>query len=187
MSGALLTLVQLCDLEDAARQGRFHEHLLTLPRAAWTHCGHFLIVAIRNDDVRAVRMLLRAGADPNATSSYAWVRSETELPIGWAALPRVRNTGARVEIINLLCAAGADLRRVWWNGSPLADAVAFLPIQRALLRNGAPSLRFSSNVPRNRRAIIALLACKRCRRVMPHMDRNIFRLIALEAWAARDE
>lgn len=174
-------------MQDAANHGKLYEYLLSLPRAEWTRCGHLLIVAVQHDDVRSVRMLLRAGADPNAGSSYAWPRSETYLPIAWAALSRSHNINATVEIVNLLCAAGANLRLPEWKMTPFVDAVLDAPVRRALLRNGAPSLRFSSNVPRNRRTILALLACKLCRRVMPHMDRYLFRVIAIEMWAARDE
>lgn len=179
MSGASLTLIQMDEIQSAARQGRLYEYILSIPRNLWSQDGFLLITAIRHDDVRTVRMLLRAGVETNMKTG--------EPPISWAALNASKNIDKRVEIIDSLCAVGTDLQHVRWNDEPFVDSVTQFRIRRALLRNGAPSRRFHSNVPINRRVIITLLGCKRHRRIMPCMDRWMFRMIALEAWAARDE
>lgn len=180
MNGSLLTYVQIDEVENAARQGKLYEHLPTLPRTIWIGDSYLLITAIRYDDVCAVRMLLHAGA--KTTTRFAG-----DPPMLWATMIKSnRNVDARVEIINCMCAVGTDLQ-LRWNNKPFVDVVPDYQIRKALLRNGAPSDRFHSNVPMNRRVIITLLGCKRHRRIMPSMDRWVFRMIALEVWAARDE
>lgn len=189
MHGALL---------QATKEGRLMELLPTLPRARWTEVGPFgqtlLHYACRGANVAAVVALLAHGLDVDARVAAG------NTPAHVAAFR------GQPRVLELLCAAGSDLRATNNSGNaPLDLALNRLPgsveCVRVLLANGVrlntareelrpfikPVLEaFERGVLRCRSAVVAMLRVKYAG-CLCVWDKFLMRQMALEIWATRTD
>lgn len=174
----------------AGEAGCFASHLAAnVPREKWATTPEPLVFAVRYNDKVATRMLMRAGACP---TNVIWTGDNA---FNWAGSP---------NMVDLLCAMGHSIPHDGVFSFFADDRLSDRVIVEAMIRNGVNPQRVRAKggsrlpfVPRkwqleiwqrvrtNRRAAIALLAAKRARRVLPLLDRYVFREIALQVWAAR--
>ena len=181
----------------AALEGQLMEVLRTLPRTRWTERGPLgatlLHYASIGPNTTAARALLVHGLDPNA-------RHNTGCNcVHDAAL------NAQPHVLEVLCAAGADLRATV-SGSSALDLTFPRSAQcaRVLVANGVrlstvreefrvyitPELEaFERGVLRCRAAVVALLALKRrqCVDTMRQLDRWVVREVGYAVWATRSD
>ena len=172
--------------------------LVKLPRERWAERDKYsrtlLHVACLGPNVAAVGALLQSGlVDVNARHKWEWT----------PALFAASNTQPRV--LELLCAAGADLRagdddgytpidHALWNADDDAGETV-----RALVANGVrlstvredsceyitPELEaFERGVLRCRAAVVAMLRIKKVAK-LHHVDKFLMRELAFAMWATR--
>lgn len=191
------------DVYEAARAGRLFPHLVAnVPRSLWGErnlSGKTLLhSACREGDVVAVAALLKHGLDVNAVGSASWTPAHVAAANGHS------------RALELLCAAGADLRAQTSRGSTPLD-FCLLSASSAirgshgcicvLVANGVrlqtardqflitPEVAaFERGVLRCRDMVVVLLGIKRRRtRNLLHVDKFLFREIAHGFWATRTD
>ena len=183
---------------EESRAGRLLALLNTLPRARWAERDPednetFLHYAARGENVGAVVALLQSGlVDVNARNT------------GGNNAAHVAATERRSRVLEVLCAAGVDLRAHTQNGSSALDRAVRLgkvDCARVLVANGmrlstvrdtcrrhiTPKLEaFERGVLRCRAAGVVLLGLKRRRGdVMLALDRWVVRELCFALWSTR--
>lgn len=185
--------------EDALKNGpQFMELLVKLPRERWAERDRFsrtlLHFACMCPDVAAAVALLTSGlVDVNARDKWG------HTPAHYAASYK------KSRVLEVLCAAGADLRarnenghapidRALWNAAKDGGETA-----RVLVANGArlstvcegyrhyitPELVvFERGVLRCRAAVVAMLRVKKAANLY-HVDKFLMRELAFAMWATR--
>ena len=177
----------------AAVHGQLYSFLLKQPRERWRdrhptiNCS-LLHVSVHDPDPTAARLLLASKAvDVNAQDNGGNTAASTAAAYGNAA------------VLELLCAAGADLRTV---NSAMCNALGRAIMWkrdaavRVLLANGVrlgtsshdsqAHRPFEADVTKKRRSVVALLRVKKVA-PLPQWDRWLLRLLALELWTTRGE
>lgn len=180
----------------AAVHGQLYSFLLKQPRERWkdrhptTNCS-LLHVSVHDPDPTAARLLLASKVvDVNARDIGGNTTASAAAAYGNAA------------VLELLCAAGADLRTV---NSAMCNALGRAIMWkrdvavRVLLANGVRlgtsshgsqgvclQRPFEAGVLKKRRSVVALLRVKKVA-PLPQWDRWLLRLLALELWTTRGE
>lgn len=159
-----------------------------------------LYTACKNGDAKTAQALLASGSDPNASNE-----------LGWTSVHITCDISKSSTILNLLCAAGANLRiQTLYGYAPMdylldcsdEDKAVALACIRILIANGVrlstvtfprcmrsitDEMRsFEAGIIRCRSAVAVILKVKDLGRLF-HWDRFLLAYIALQVWAAREE
>ena len=182
----------------ASNDERLLELLVKLPRERWAERDKYsrtlLHFACRGPHVAAVVALLQSGlVDVNAHDLWGWT------PAHWAAL------NAQPRVLEVLCAAGANLRacnenghapidRALWNAAKdggetvrvlVANGVRLSTVHEYYRHHITPELKaFERGVLCCRAAVVAMLRVKQAGKLWM-WDKFLLVELALGAWATR--
>lgn len=184
-------------LWSASTSGQLMARLHTLPRASWsdpTHdCGSLLHYAGYGDNAAAAAALLGHGLDGSARDK--WMRTPGH----------VAAANAQPRVMEVLCAAGADVRALNQVGQAPLDCalvanggstvVEVLVANGVRLRSAAPEYHsliapalwaMERGVLRCRSVVVTLLGLKRRRGpFLRPIDRWVVRQLGVEVWTTR--